>query len=489
MLAYAPTIRHVRRDWGRGCLFAWLLLCLSICPSLSAQQVANFFGEPGTDPVSGVGFTVSGLPLTSLDFDGAVVPLPPEGNLTCCTRPGAYRIVLGEDFNAGMALDSPLPANRFALFISGLESGNITLSVTGGANASNFDLAVLVSQGDLGYTYDFNAGVLRPATPGETNTRNGIAILYGTSSDLVESITLVSEGLAPEVDYVGVAFGFREGICVDPAIKPCARCDFAVDGVLDCYDWEIFSRAFFRGEPPADFNDDGLINVADFIGFLDCFASSPACMRPTAPPNDECEGAIGLTEFGLYDFYNCSAFTDSDLPEGCSSSTQDSIRGDVWYCWTNPLTVPAEVCVSTLGTTSMDTVMVVYNGCACPPLPEDVIGCNDDARGGLQSLVSFDAQPGRQYMIRIGTHNPATDNANAVLGSGFFRIASTAACPCDFNCFGGVDSQDFFDFLTAFFASDPRADINMRDGVNSQDFFDFLRCFFEPLPEWPSCVG
>ena len=42
-----------------------------------------------------------------------------------------------------------------------------------------------------------------------------------------------------------------------------------------------------------------------------------------------------------------------------------------------------------------------------------------------------------------------------------------------------VNSQDFFDFLAAFFATDPAADFNDDDVVNSQDFFDFLNAFFQ----------
>jgi len=49
-------------------------------------------------------------------------------------------------------------------------------------------------------------------------------------------------------------------------------------------------------------------------------------------------------------------------------------------------------------------------------------------------------------------------------------------CPCDWNLDGFVTSQDFFEFITAFFADN--ADFN-NDGVTtSQDFFDFIGCFF-----------
>jgi hypothetical protein len=50
------------------------------------------------------------------------------------------------------------------------------------------------------------------------------------------------------------------------------------------------------------------------------------------------------------------------------------------------------------------------------------------------------------------------------------------ACPCDWNSDTFLNSQDFFDFLTAFFTGS--ADFNHDTFTNSQDFFDFLTCFF-----------
>jgi hypothetical protein len=56
-------------------------------------------------------------------------------------------------------------------------------------------------------------------------------------------------------------------------------------------------------------------------------------------------------------------------------------------------------------------------------------------------------------------------------------LVTGPCCPVDFNQDGFVTSQDFFDFLAAFFGLLPSADFN-GDGVNnSQDFFDFLGAF------------
>ncbi|MBC7770867.1 MAG: hypothetical protein H7210_00095 [Pyrinomonadaceae bacterium] len=51
-------------------------------------------------------------------------------------------------------------------------------------------------------------------------------------------------------------------------------------------------------------------------------------------------------------------------------------------------------------------------------------------------------------------------------------------CPCDWNRDLVLNSQDFFDFIAAFFGSG--ADYNMDGMTTSQDFFDFLGCFFAP---------
>ncbi len=62
------------------------------------------------------------------------------------------------------------------------------------------------------------------------------------------------------------------------------------------------------------------------------------------------------------------------------------------------------------------------------------------------------------------------------VSSGF--LAGFTGCLSDFNGDCAVSSQDFFDFLNAFFTGNPAADLNRDQSVGSQDFFDYLAAFF-----------
>lgn len=120
-----------------------------------------------------------------------------------------------------------------------------------------------------------------------------------------------------------------------------------------------------------------------------------------------------------------------------------------------------------------------YQGAAQDPLRSAAVNLtnlgggafSNDALPGDLTLADFQL---RDFVLDIN-HGPAYTR---VLGSVriFERVVIT--CRCDWNEDGMVNSQDFFDFLAAFFIL--RADFNGDGVTNSADFFDFATCFFTP---------
>jgi hypothetical protein len=72
----------------------------------------------------------------------------------------------------------------------------------------------------------------------------------------------------------------------------------------------------------------------------------------------------------------------------------------------------------------------------------------------------------------------STTAGTAPAGGSPATFAVVPACPADFNASGTTNVQDIFDFLAAWFAADPRANINGVGGVTVQDIFDFLAAWF-----------
>ncbi|UCC29109.1 MAG: hypothetical protein JSU86_13010 [Phycisphaerales bacterium] len=142
-----------------------------------------------------------------------------------------------------------------------------------------------------------------------------------------------------------------------------------------------------------------------------CVLLTSACsVMGTPPPNDTCADAAPIIGEGLF------AFDDSD---GVLDDPRDAIANDVWYCWTAPC--DGDVTIDTCGGTAVDTIIVVYDGCQCPPMTW--LGGDDDACV-FQSSVTFTAVAGLDYLIRIGTH-PFVRG-----GSGTFAIhCGTAPVP------------------------------------------------------------
>jgi len=94
------------------------------------------------------------------------------------------------------------------------------------------------------------------------------------------------------------------------------------------------------------------------------------------------------------------------------------------------------------------------------------------ALSGWQLLVATDVSADGRTIVGQGVNPEGCEQAYVV------RLPGATTCFADFDNSGLVNSQDFFDFLVAFFAGNSRADMNQDSFINSQDYFDFTAAFF-----------
>ncbi len=176
--------------------------------------------------------------------------------------------------------------------------------------------------------------------------------------------------------------------------------------------------------------------------------------------HDTCNTAQLITPQVATAFNTTCMSSDGFTQAGCVTPVRD-----MWFYFFAPSTGPMRI--QTCGST-FDTVLLIYdNVCPFGPNSPAMIACNDDACG-FQSIVNFQALQGHDYGIRVGGFFSGS------YGAGTIQIL----CPADFNRDGTISVQDIFDFLTAWFAGNPAADINGVNGLSVQDIFDFLGVWF-----------
>lgn len=157
---------------------------------------------------------------------------------------------------------------------------------------------------------------------------------------------------------------------------------------------------------------------------------------------DSCQAPEAISGTGEFSFDNTNAAMDGPSHAACTFYGEPQIDNDVWFCWT----APAQACagtyvVTTCDRTAVDTKIAVYNGCSCPTNDTNLINCRDD-ECEIQTRAAFAANPGQQFLIRLGTF-PGQSG-----GQGTFSISCEAAAPCEEPA-NHCQSQDQSDALNS----------------------------------------
>lgn len=187
-----------------------------------------------------------------------------------------------------------------------------------------------------------------------------------------------------------------------------------------------------------------------------------------APFNDECAGAPVIDE--QFTLFNTALASTSPQPWTCGDSP---IVHDLWFRYIHAAPCNANVTASTCLAADFDTVLVVYAD-ACGTTP---VACNDNGTDcATRSSVTFPAQPGRAYLIRLG-------GAVTQVGHGILELkvpSCTAACPADLDGNHLVNGADLGMLLGGWGTASH--DLNGDGTVNGADLGILLGA-------WGSCAG
>jgi hypothetical protein len=225
------------------------------------------------------------------------------------------------------------------------------------------------------------------------------------------------------------------------------------------------------------------------------------------PSNDRCSDAILLAPNVLISGTTLNA--NSDLQGTACAGFLDPL--DVWYRF---VAASAGLVTFHTGGSSSLTTLAVYRQCSGNGA-SGLLGCGVDDFGA-GAVVALELLAGEQVVIRVagdlGTDGPfllttlvATSQTGVCCRGATCAAAATSAqctgvntlfvnvaacnvagnvtspcCRADFNKVGGVNTQDIFDFLAMWFASDVSADFT-GNGTSTPavlSIFEYLNAWF-----------
>jgi len=165
---------------------------------------------------------------------------------------------------------------------------------------------------------------------------------------------------------------------------------------------------------------------------------------------DQCSDAETVNPITAVQFPFTTAGIGATAEAIGGSCTGVDTGPDTWLRFVSP--VHGDVTINTCGCT-FDSILRVFSSCP-PAAGTGQIACNDDLCatniGQIRaSQVSFRAEAGEDYLIRVS-------GFNGLSGSGNLFFSVVPDCRADINHSGGLPTvQDIFDFLSFYFGGCP----------------------------------
>jgi hypothetical protein len=298
-------------------------------------------------------------------------------------------------------------------------------------------LGGVVTYGDLGFIRAYSTGdgqeMWSVTLPGE--------IYPGSRFVPVDSPLITPDGATAYVSTVMLG-GSADPHSLLYAVDTSTALDCDDDGVLDADD----NCECTYNPDQEDRDGDGIGDACDdFVQADDCADATQIC------PGFHEGNTFGASPDGES---TCSPFPDSNK--------------DVWYAYT-PAT-SGQVTVSGCGSPYL-FYLSAHTG--CPGTPQNEVACDEDSCDGFMPELSFLAQAGQTYFIRVNGYGIAQIDYSFTLSG----PDCGAPCPADFNADGAVNTLDVLSFLNAWSAGDPAADFNGDGAVNTLDVLAFLNAW------------
>ena len=206
-----------------------------------------------------------------------------------------------------------------------------------------------------------------------------------------------------------------------------------------------------------ELNDDWYIDKLE----IDDSPEEPAVDPPS---NDECVGAIIVSD-GATTFTTLGALdSDPGLNASCDEGNGSDMRSDVWFRYTT--SCGELMTVTTCGSTGLDTRIAIYDaGQGCPFNESTLVACSDDsAECGDDAYVEVRSDETALLLIRVGTQSgESAENQLLIVTCSPYPND----CPGDFDGNGAIDGADLSYLLAAWGGSG--GDITGDDTTDGQD--------------------